>query len=103
MPLLHAVVCAFGRSLKRHQSHDSWGVKRAGGHRVLIACTATFCIMTTLLAAKTNLKSPLDAPALQAPSASRLSKRHLKPDFYLNRELGSLAFNRRVLALAEDS
>ena len=31
-----------------------------------------------------------------------MAKRHVAPEFYLNRELGQLEFNRRVLALAED-
>ena len=31
-----------------------------------------------------------------------MPKRHVPPDLYLNRELGQLEFNRRVLALAED-
>ncbi|MDB5812576.1 MAG: ppk1 [Betaproteobacteria bacterium] len=31
-----------------------------------------------------------------------MPKRHVAPELYLNRELGQLAFNRRVLALAED-
>jgi polyphosphate kinase len=31
-----------------------------------------------------------------------MTKRHVAPEFYLNRELGQLEFNRRVLALAED-
>ncbi|HEV2007082.1 MAG TPA: RNA degradosome polyphosphate kinase, partial [Burkholderiales bacterium] len=31
-----------------------------------------------------------------------MAKRHVAPELYLNRELGQLEFNRRVLALAED-
>ena len=31
-----------------------------------------------------------------------MNKRYVEPELYLNRELGNLAFNRRVLALAED-
>ncbi|MGQ0522171.1 MAG: polyphosphate kinase 1, partial [Betaproteobacteria bacterium] len=31
-----------------------------------------------------------------------MSKSRLAPELYLNRELGQLAFNRRVLALAAD-
>ena len=31
-----------------------------------------------------------------------MAKRHASPELYLNRELGQLEFNRRVLALAED-
>lgn len=31
-----------------------------------------------------------------------MAKRHVVPELYLNRELGQLEFNRRVLALAED-
>ena len=30
-----------------------------------------------------------------------MTKRHVAPELYLNRELGQLEFNRRVLALAE--
>jgi len=31
-----------------------------------------------------------------------MAKQHVPPELYLNRELGQLEFNRRVLALAED-
>ena len=32
---------------------------------------------------------------------SAMAKRHVAPELYLNREVGQLEFNRRVLALAE--
>ena len=31
-----------------------------------------------------------------------MAKQHVAPELYLNREVGQLEFNRRVLALAED-
>jgi len=42
------------------------------------------------------------SPADDTNTDRPMPKRHVPPDLYLNRELGQLEFNRRVLALAED-